>query len=48
MAFALLPASVWSVPWFLCALVQKDTISIKENWLTVAPTWKIIGESPGD
>lgn len=25
-------------------LMQKDTVAIKENWLTVAPTWKIIGE----
>lgn len=25
-------------------LVQKDAIATKQNWLTVAPTWKIIGE----
>lgn len=25
-------------------LLQKDTGAIRENWLTVAPTWKIIGE----
>ncbi|XP_009888503.1 PREDICTED: paired box protein Pax-3 [Charadrius vociferus] len=40
---ALLPASAGSVPGLHGSLMPKDTVSVKENWLTVAPTWKIIG-----